>query len=114
MRAPKSSSESSTTSRRLTRFRTGLGALGASRVILAPCSSVLARRIRARWQRGVARALAQLALELLNARLELMDAAIHRQQHFNHGLTPRVIDRLRLSALHTPIFDKAELCPPTN
>ena len=56
----------------------------------------------------------QLALELLHPRLELRDPAIHRQQHLDYSLTPRVIDRLRLSALHTPRFDAAELCPPTN
>ena len=53
-------------------------------------------------------------LELLDTRLQLLDAEIHRQQDFDYGLTPRVIDRLRLSALHSLIFDKAELCPPTH
>src|SRR5664280_2126230 len=45
-------------------------------------------------------------------RLELLDPAIHRQQHLNDRLTSSVIDRLSLGALHTPIFDEAELCPP--
>ena len=47
-------------------------------------------------------------------RFQLLDPAIHRQQHLDYRLTPRVIDRLRLNALHTPRFDAAELCPPTN
>src|ERR1035437_11099365 len=42
----------------------------------------------------------------------MLDLAIHAQQHLNHGLTARVIDRFRLSPLHTPKFDSAELCPP--
>jgi hypothetical protein len=37
--------------------------------------------------------------------------AIHRQQRLNDAFLPRVIDRLRLSALHTTEFDEAELCP---
>ena len=42
----------------------------------------------------------ELALELLDARLELAYAAIHRQEHLDHGLASGVVDRLRLSALH--------------
>ena len=53
-------------------------------------------------------------LELLDPRLQLRDPTIHRQQHLNDRLTTRRVDRLRLSALHTPYFDAAELCPPTN
>ena len=44
--------------------------------------------------------LLQLALELLDPRLELLDAAVHPQQHLDDDLSPRVVDRLRLSALH--------------
>ena len=44
--------------------------------------------------------------------LELPNPAIHREENFNDGLTALVIDRLRLGALHSPIFDEAELCPP--
>jgi hypothetical protein len=43
---------------------------------------------------------AQLTLELLDPRLELHNPAIHRQQHLDYCHTPRVIDRLSLSALH--------------
>ena len=56
----------------------------------------------------------QLTLEPLDPRLELRDPAIHRQQHLDYRLTPRVIDRLSLSPLHTHRFDNAQLCPPTN
>src|ERR1700683_271786 len=90
--------------------------LGAPRTlgaILSPHRPPLARRIRARTQRGITRTASQLALQLLHPRLELPDTAIHRQQHLDYSLTPRAIDRLRLRALHTPRFDDAELCPPT-
>ena len=43
---------------------------------------------------------------------QLPDLTIHPQQHLDHDLTPRVVDRLRLSPLHTPKFDRAKLCPP--
>jgi hypothetical protein len=45
-------------------------------------------------------------------RLELLNPAIHRQQDSNDSLTSGVIDRLGFSAVHTPKFDEAELCPP--
>ncbi len=90
-----------------------LGALLATRSVLAARLPALARRIRARGCRGVARAAIQLALQLLHPHFELLDAAIHRQQHLDYSLAPRVIDRLRLHALHTTRFDEAELCPPT-
>ena len=70
---------------------------------------------------GVPRAAVQPPLKLgdplvlaCNTRFELLNLLIHPQQHRHHDLTALVIDRLRLSALHTQIFDKAELCPPTN
>lgn len=69
---------------------------------------LLARRIRARRQRGITRTLGQLALQLLHPRLQLLDPAIHRQQHLDYSLTPRVTDRLRLNTLHTPRFNKAQ------
>jgi hypothetical protein len=72
------------------------------------------RRISARRPRGVLRILGQLALELLHPRLQLLDTPVHSQKDFDYRLAPRVIDRLRLNALHTPIFDEAELCPPTH
>jgi hypothetical protein len=65
-----------------------------------------------RRQRGVAGARSQLALELLHPRLELLNAAIHRQQHLDDGLSPRIVDRLCLGTLHAIGFDRAELCPP--
>jgi hypothetical protein len=43
---------------------------------------------------------------------ELLDPAIHRQKDFNDGLASGVIDRLGFSAVHTLVFDGAELCPP--
>ena len=55
---------------------------------------------------------AQLPLKPINPRRQLLDLTIHPQQHLDHDLTPRVIDRLRLAPLHTPKFDRAELCPP--
>ncbi len=44
--------------------------------------------------------------------LKLPNPAIHREENFNDGLTALVIDRLGLSALHSPIFNEARLCPP--
>src|SRR5262249_20759498 len=54
-----------------------LGAAPAARGIVAAGRS--AGRVGARWARGVARALAQLPLELLHPRLELLDPAVHPQ-----------------------------------
>src|SRR5665811_1671320 len=90
-----------------------LSALRTPRAILSPRKPPLARRIRARRQRGVTRTLSQLPLQLLHPRLQLLDTQVHRQQNLDYSLTPRVINRLRLRALHTPRFDEAELCPPT-
>jgi hypothetical protein len=69
-------------------------------------------RFSARWPRGVPRVLGQLTLELLNPRLKLLNTAIHLQQHLDYSLTPRVIDRFRLNALHATKFDGTQLCPP--
>jgi hypothetical protein len=91
-----------------------LSTLRTPRTIPAPHRPPLARRIRARRHRRVTRVLGELALKRLHPRLQLLDTAIHRQQNLNYSLTPRVIDRLRLSTLHTPRFDKAELRPPTH
>src|SRR6202451_3734091 len=44
--------------------------------------------------------------------LELPNPAIHREENFNDGPTALAIDSLSPRALHNPIFDKAELCPP--
>ncbi len=85
----------------------------APRTVL-PAPRHAPRGIRARRPRGVPRVLRQLTLELLHPRLQLHDAAIHRQQNFDYRLPPRVIDRLRLNPLHATRFDEAELCPPTN
>jgi hypothetical protein len=70
------------------------------------------RRIRTRRTRGVTRTLLQLALKLLDPCLQLLDTPIHPQQHLDHDLPTSVIDRLRLSALHAPIFDAAQSNPP--
>jgi hypothetical protein len=70
--------------------------------------------IRTRGTRGVPRVLGQLALEFLNPRLQLLNPAIHRQQDFDYSLTPGVIDRFRLNALHANRFDSTQLCSPTN
>jgi hypothetical protein len=72
------------------------------------------RRIRARRPRGITRVPGQLTLKLLHPHLQLLNAAIHRQQDLNYSPTPRVIDRFRLNALHTTEFDRAQLCPPTH
>jgi hypothetical protein len=78
-----------------------------------PAAGRRAGRIGARRARGVARAALQLSLKLLNARFQLLDAPIHPQQHLDNDLPPRVVDRLRLSALHPSRFDAPRLCPPT-
>jgi hypothetical protein len=95
-----------------------LGALGTPGRILAPPRQ-RDRRIGARRLRAITRATIQPALKLRDALIlasdtlhELLDLAIHAQQHLDHGLTARIIDRLRLGALHTPRFDEPELCPP--
>jgi len=92
---------------------TGLAARLAPGAILAP-PRCRAGRVRARRLRRVARVSLKLTLELLHPRLQLLDPPIHAQQHLDDNLASRVIDRLRLSPLHTPKFDSAELCPPTH
>jgi hypothetical protein len=88
-----------------------LSALRSPRAVLAaPWRAT--RGIGARGCRGVARVASELALELLDPCLELLDAAIHRQQDLDNRLASCVIDRFGLRALHTPIFDSAGLCPP--
>jgi hypothetical protein len=87
-----------------------LGALLAATGILTPRRG--AGQVRTRRARGVARALPQLSLELLHPRLQLLDTPVHPQQNLDNSLTPSVIDRLRLSALHNPRFDTPGLCPP--
>jgi len=49
-----------------------------------------------------------------NLGVQLLDLAIHQQQNLDNDLAALVVDRLCLSALHTPIFGGAELCPPTD
>lgn len=89
-----------------------LGALLATRSVPAARRPTLARRIRARRYRGVARAATQLALEqadpLVLARdtlLQPQDLRVHPQQNHDDRLPPRIINRLRLSALHTKELD---------
>jgi len=43
-----------------------------------------------------------------------LDAAIHRQQHFDDDLASRVVDRLCFTAVHTMGFDVPGLCPPAD
>ena len=99
---------------------TGLATTFAPAGILAapwrPAGGIGARR-----SGGVARVAVQLALELGDALIlagdTLLEAPyllVHAQQHLDDHLAPGVVDRLRLSALHTPGFDAAGLCPPTH
>jgi hypothetical protein len=85
----------------------------APRRILTP-RRPLPRRIRARRTRRITRTTTQLALKLLHPRLQLLDTTIHHQQNLNYSPTPRVINRLRPHALHTPRLNKAKPYPPTN
>jgi len=101
-------------------FMTGLGALFATRWILAALRRA-GGRIGARGNGGVARAAVQSALKLSDAlilasdpRSQRLDLGVHPQQHLDDRLTPSVIDRFRLNTLHTTGFDAAELCPPTH
>ena len=101
-------------------FMTELGALLATRWILATLRRA-GGRIGARGNRRVARAAVQPTLELgdplilaRDARGQRLDLGIHPQKHLHDRLTPSVIDRLRLSPLHTTGFDAAELSPPTH
>src|ERR1039457_651351 len=87
------------------------------RVLAAPRRRT--RRIRARRLGTVARASVQAPLKLRDPLAlprdplrKLLDLAIHPQQHLNHDIAARVIDRLRLNPIHTPAFDTPELCPP--
>src|SRR5215211_3916913 len=77
------------------------------------------RRI-ARWRpRGVARVAGKLPLELVDPRRQPLNLppqplVLRRKlkQNTHNRLTARVVDRLRLTPIHTPRFDAAELCPP--
>src|SRR5688572_10916490 len=96
----------------------GLGALLAPRRILAPPRR-RSGRIGARRSRGVARVPRQLTLELVDPPRQPHDLpreplVLRRQleQHPNHRLPARVIDRLGLGPLHTTRFATTELCPP--
>ena len=42
------------------------------------------------------------------------DLLVHAKQHLDHDLAPRVVDRLRFSALHTTRFDARSYVPQTN
>jgi hypothetical protein len=102
-----------------------LSTLPASRRILA-APGASAWRVGARRLRTVARTATQPPFQLrdplilagnpgaqpLDLRLQALVLRRKRQQHLDDNRTARVIDRLRLSALHTTKFDAAELCPP--
>lgn len=101
-------------------FMTWLGALFATRWILAALLRA-GRRIGARRNGGVARPAVQSPLKLrdpliltCDPRSQRLDLGIHPQKHLDDRLTTSVIDRFRLSPLHTTGFDAAELSPPTN
>jgi hypothetical protein len=89
-----------------------LGTLLTTRTVLATRRG--AGRVGTRRTRGVTRTLFQLALELLDTSLKLPDTPVHPQQNLDNRLPPSVIDRLRLSALHTQRFDTTGLYPPTH
>jgi hypothetical protein len=99
-------------------FVTGLGALFATRWILATLRRA-GRRIGARGNRRVARAAVQPTLKLgdplilaHDPRGQRLDLSIHPQQHLDNCLTTSVIDRFRLNPLHTKTFDTTPLQPP--
>jgi hypothetical protein len=90
----------------------------APRRILAALGR-LARPIGTRRTRRVLGVLRELGLQhrdplalTLNHRGQLLDLAVHPQQHPDDDLSPRVIDRPSLFALHTTRFHEAMLCPP--
>jgi len=94
----------------------GLGALLAPRRILA-APRQLPRRISARRPRRVTRVLRQLTLEPVHSRRQPLDVSLQplvlhrqRQQHLHDRIPARLIDRLSLGPLHTPRFDKPQLC----
>jgi hypothetical protein len=94
-----------------------LGALRSTGGVLAPPRRHT-RRISARRLRAITRAAVQTALELRDPLVlpgdqlgELLDLAIHPQQHLDLHLAALVIDRFCLCALHTPKFDSTPLCP---
>ena len=94
---------------------TRLAALALTRPPLRPrrlASLPDRRRITRRRPRRVPRALGQLTLQTIHPSGQLPDLAIHPQQHLDHHLATRVIDRLSLSPLHALKFDRAVLCPP--
>ena len=79
-----------------------------------------ARRISRRRLRRVARGPVQLTLELgdplvlrNDALLKELDLLVQTQQHSDDHVSALLIDRLRVSPLHTTRFDNARLCPPT-
>lgn len=69
-----------------------LRARPAPRRILSPLRRRRPQRIRTRRTRRVTRATAQLTLQPLHPCLQLLDTAIHHQQHLNYSLAPRVIE----------------------
>lgn len=99
--------------------RAGMTGLGAGLSTRAPAlMSILAgARIDGRRKRRVIRATAQLpnlSLQPLDPPLQPLHLASQSQQNLHASTAPRVIDRLRLSTLHTETFDTIGLCPPTH
>jgi hypothetical protein len=91
---------------------TGLRALAPARAALRAPRRRGPGRIAARRSRTVARVPGQLPLQLLHPRAQRLDLAIHPQQSLDHDLTTGVVDRLRLSPLHTTRFATPRSCPP--
>lgn len=101
----------------------GMPRLPATATTRTPLSTLALtpRRISARRRRTITRAAIQPSLKLrnplilpCNTRLQPLDLLIHPQQNRHHNLAALVVDRLRLGALHNPIFDTTGLCPLTN
>ena len=93
---------------------TRLSAPRLARTTLGPRRLALLgrRRVTRRRPRRIPGALRQLALQTIHPSRQLLNLAIHPQQHLDHDLTARAIDRLSLTPVHTPRFDDAQLCPP--
>ena len=97
------------------------GRIGAGRLRRVPRRALgrRARQIAAGRTRRVTRRTPNPALKLRDplvllgdALLQPLDLLVHAQQHRDDDILALLVDRLGLSALHTPEFDAARLCPP--
>ena len=96
----------------------GLGALAATRRVLATLRRT-ASRIGTRRLRRVARRALDLTLKLSDPFLlpghalhQPPDLLVHPQQHRDDDLLALLVNRLSLSPLHATGFAAAALCPP--